>query len=147
MKSLVLAVGLTSILSVTVLAQGPPNDPSFVKLADLYGSSNSGNYQTTQEVLLPTGFKLDRSYHQASVICCGGGATSRMRASEIPAGIHISPSGGLYWSVPGAPTLVPAEVSDDDRVLRWKLLVPMYCGPEPPRGCNVNVGVWAKRKQ
>ena len=97
-------------LPIAAAAQGPPNDPSFVKLTTngpLYGESNGGNYQTTQEVLLPEGFKLDRSYHQASVNCCGGGATSYMKASEIPAGIHISVSGGHYWAVPSAPAPVP----------------------------------------
>jgi hypothetical protein len=136
-----------SCLTVVVFAQAPPNDPSFKKLAHLYGESNKGNYQQTQEVLLPPAFKLDKSYHQASVNCCGGGATSDMRASQIPAGIHIDISGGHYWSVPAAPSLLPAKVSDDDRVLQWKLLVPMYCGPNPPVGCNIKVDVWAKEKR
>jgi hypothetical protein len=141
-------LNILAVIALPTLAfgQAPPNDPSFVKLAHLYGESNRGNYQTSQEVLLPEGFKLDRSYHQASVNCCGGGAKSDLKASQIPAGIHIDISGGHWWSVPAAPSLLPAKVSDDDKVLQWKLVVPMYCGPNPPVGCNIKVDVWAKKR-
>jgi hypothetical protein len=141
-----LVFGGIMFLAATLIGQPPPKDPSFVYLGHLYGESNSGNYQQNQEVLLPAGFQLDKSYHQSTVNCCGGGATSNMQASQIPAGIHISIDGGHYWSVPSAPVLAPAKISDDDRILQWKLIVPMYCGPNPPVGCNIKVDVWAKKQ-
>jgi hypothetical protein len=66
-----------------------------------------------------------------------------MSTSDIPAGIQIDVGGGHYWAVSN-PRLVPAEVDATDRVVRWKFVITMYCGPNPPVGCNVWVDTFAR---
>jgi len=117
------------------------------KICHLYGESNSGNYEQTQVCDLPEGFRLDRAYQQEDFRCCGGGATSYIKSSkEIPQGIRVDTEGGHFWAVPKAPSLQPLKMDDEDRVLQWRVLVPMYCGPNPPVGCNIKVDVYASRR-
>jgi len=135
------AAGMLFVLARRAEAKG------LERICHLYGESNAGNYEQTQVCDLPEGFRLDRSYQQEDFRCCGGGATSYIQSSkEIPQGIRIETDGGHYWAVPKAPSLQPLKMDDDDRVLQWRVLVPMYCGPNPPVGCNIKVDVYAARR-
>ena len=51
-----------------------PPGPDFVYIGQLYGESQSGNFQQDKFLLLPRDFELDTSYEQRSrAACCGGG--------------------------------------------------------------------------
>jgi hypothetical protein len=138
------------IASATLMAQAPPQDANFVKLCDLYGSANSGGsaWGADENCPLPKNFKLDNSYHQTNFSCCGGGATSNISMSDIPAGIHIQIDGGHYWSVVKPMGLMTLEEDDEGRAVSRQFFIHTYCGPagRPGPGCNVKVTVWAKKK-
>lgn len=131
--------------SVAATAQ-VPNDPTFVKVCDLYGSADQGNsaWIKDESCALPIGFPIDKSYHQSSFYCCGGGATSNIGVADIPAGIHLVVDGGHYWSV-----VKPIELIrlDDDGPAQRIFRIRTYCGPgaSGQGGCNVKVAVYAKR--
>jgi hypothetical protein len=87
----------------------------------------------TRELLLPKGLRIDRSYRQKSVHAAGDGAASDMRASEIPAGIHIIPSGrggGRLWSLT-KPELKEIPVADGDKAMQWKFSIVLYANSGP----------------
>lgn len=130
------------------IGQAPPNNAGFVKIDEVYQSKDhTPALWNDAEVFLPRDFKLDRSYQQQRLVCSGGGASCGATASGVPRGIHIAVSGGHYWSLRHNPTLVAAEVDDEDRVRRYKLILPLYCGPGGNgEGCNIRVSVWAKKK-
>jgi hypothetical protein len=148
MKRIAGAVLVVMCTTVSLLAQAPPADPKFVRIDEVYKEkAHTPALWEDAVVLLPRHFKLDRSYQQASLVCAGGGAQCSATASGVPRGIHIAVTGGHYWSLRGNPTLLPAEVDDDDHVTRYKLILPLYCGPGGNgEGCNIRVTVWAKRK-
>jgi hypothetical protein len=149
--TLVVLLGLV----VAVAAQDPTKLPigqsgnGFVYIGHGYGEHNTGQgaLHENAEFLLPRGLKLDRSYHQASWVCCGGGATTNVRLDQIPAGIYIRLDGGYFWAIAGEPILAAADYDENNVVTQWKLEVPMYCGPGGNgQGCNMKVDVWAKQK-
>src|SRR5262245_53528652 len=128
----VIVAVLVSLLvaSPIMKAQEPPQNAGFVYIGEIYREKQ----QTpaccdAADLLLPEHFKLDRSYHQQSIQCCGGGATSNISPADIPAGIHLSVSGGYYWALPKAPVLLVEKVDDDDKVTQWRFRTPLYCGP------------------
>jgi len=127
-------------------AQGvAPQGPDFVYIGQVYGESQSGNFQQDKFLLLPHDFDLDTSYEQrGGVQCCGGGAQSDWDY-KVPLGIYMTTGGGHYWSIT-RPGLDATERDAAGNVRQWRFGVFMYCGPEPPVGCNVKVNVWAKRK-
>lgn len=90
------------LFPTAVWAQCPAG---FTDAGEVSASVNAGRYQeisVTKEVLLPKGLRLDTSYHQKSIRAAGDGAASDMRASEIPAGIYLIPTGragGGWWSI------------------------------------------------
>lgn len=139
---------LLLLVASPAFCQLPPNDPSFVRIDEVYRSKDhSPALWEDAEVLLPRDFKLDRSYQQSQLDCAGGGASCSATASGVPRGIHIRVTGGYYWSLRGNPQLVPAEVDDNDHVHRYKLILPLYCGPGGNgEGCNIRVTVWAKKR-
>lgn len=141
---LAIATFLFSLLQM-MNAQNPPEGQDFVYIGQLYGESQSENFQQDKFLLLPRDFQLDTSYQQrGGVACCGGKATSDWDYN-IPPGIFMSTGGGLYWAI-SRPGLDAIEKDEFGNVRQWRFGVFMYCGPEPPVGCNVKVNVWAKRK-
>jgi hypothetical protein len=136
--------------SSAIFGQAPPQDGSFVKICDLYGSSNSGGsaWHKDERCDLPKNFRLDLSYHQTDFNCCGGGAKSDIAQNDIPAGIHLQVDGGHYWSVVQPMGIKTLEEDDEGRAVRRQFFIHTYCGPagSPGPGCNVKVTVWAKRK-
>jgi len=147
-RSTVLMVLLLTT-AAPILSQQPPNDPSFVRIDEVYRSKDhSPALWEDAEVLLPRDFKLDRSYQQSELSCSGGGSPCGASASGVPRGIHINVTGGYYWALRSNPQLVPTEVDDNDHVHRYKLVLPLYCGPGGNgEGCNIRVTVWAKKRQ
>jgi hypothetical protein len=150
MRILTVVLFVTSILvpfSPKLVPQNPPADPKFVKVCSMYGSANQGAsaWNKNDACDLPSGFQLDRAYHQTTFNCCGGGATSDIAISDIPAGLDLVVSGGHYWSV-----VKPIEIVrlDDDGPVRRQFRLHTYCGPEPfpGPGCNVKVDVYAREK-
>ncbi len=131
-------------------AQAPPQDGNFKKVCDLYGAADSGAqaWNKNEKCDLAKGFRLDTSYHQHDFVCCGGGATSDISQSDIPAGIHLQVDGGHYWSVDQPIGLSTIEEDPEGRAIRRRFLIHAYCGPEgrPGPGCNVKVTVWAKER-
>lgn len=129
-------------------AQAPPQDGTFVLICSLYGSANQGAsaWNKDDACNLPVGFRLDKSYRQNTFNCCGGGATSNIAISDIPAGIHLNVSGGHYWSVTKPIELIRL---DDDGPAQRQFRLHTYCGPEPfpGSGCNVKVDVYARKLQ
>jgi hypothetical protein len=138
-------------LSSMFLAQPKTHTPSpefaFVKICSLYGSANQGAsaWNKDEACDLPAGFNLDKSFHQTSFSCCGGGATSNIGINDIPAGIRVDVSGGYYWSV-GKP--IELIRFDDDGPIKRQFRIHTYCGPagSPGPGCNVKVDVYAAQK-
>jgi hypothetical protein len=107
-----------------------------ISTCKFYGEANPGQnaFLKEQSCIIPDIDRLDKAYHQADFVCCGGGATSTTTASDIPAGIEIKTSGAVYWSVQ-SPTLT----SD-------KFGVTTYCGPSGAlggSGCNVKTEIFA----
>jgi hypothetical protein len=152
MSALLLFVVLLGAVSGLVRAQNPPNDPSFVRIGEIYREKNhTPACCDPASLLLPKNFKLDRSYQQQSLNCCGGvdgGARSDIKPTDIPKGIHVSVTGGYYWALPKAPVLIAHEVDDNDHVVQWEFRTPLYCGPGGNgEGCNIRVTVWAKQKK
>jgi hypothetical protein len=148
------SMGIILFLSCIVgiaSAQAPPQDGSFVKVCDLYGAADSGAqaWQKDESCNLPRGFRLDNSYHQGNFNCCGGGASSNIAQSDIPAGIHLQVDGGHYWSVVQPMGMKTLEEDDEGRAILRQFFIHTYCGPEgrPGPGCNVKVAVWAKQKR
>lgn len=124
----------------------------FESLARLYGEAPQGGaaFQADVPLLLPEGLKIDFSYQQTDLHCCGGGATSTATPTGTPRGFRLIVDGGYYWSVPVNPHLEPVNWDYSTGVVtQWKLVVPMYCGPggRPEPGCNIKVDVYYKRKQ
>jgi len=152
MKYIRLSILIVSIfLAVTqVSAQAPPQDGTFFKICDLYGAADSGGqaWHKDEKCDLPKNFRLDLSYHQTNFNCCGGGASSNIAPSDIPAGIHLQVDGGHYWSVVQPMGIKTLEEDDEGRAVRRQFFIHTYCGPagSPGPGCNVKVTVWAKRK-
>jgi hypothetical protein len=148
MKRFMFVVLMFTCAAVPLFGQGPPADPKFVKIDEVYKEkAHTPALWEDAVVLLPRNFKLDRSYQQASLNCAGGGAACSATAAGVPRGIHIAVSGGYYWSLRGNPQLLAAEVDDDDHVTRYKLVLPLFCGPGGNgEGCNIRVTVWAKSK-
>lgn len=144
------AVLFLALAAVTtnISAQDPPPDSKFVFLGEIYREKNSPPACcNAADILLPENFKLDKTYHQRSINCCGGGAKSDLLPSDIPAGIHISVTGGLFWALPKKPVLLVEKVDDEDHVTQWRFRTPLYCGPGGNNeGCNIRVRVWAKRR-
>lgn len=143
-----LFVLLLSATSGLLWSQNPPSDPSFVRIGEIYREKNyPPACCDAADLLLPRNFKLDRSYQQQELNCCGGGARSDIQPSDIPRGIHVSVTGGHYWALPKAPVLIPYEIDENDHVVRWAFRTPLYCGPGGNgQGCNIRVTVWAKQK-
>lgn len=133
--------------SPRAVAQMPPHDGTFVKVCSFHGEADSGAeaWHRDERCELPTGFMLDRSYRQQSWQPTGGGATTNLSVSDIPAGLHIVVSGNHYWSV-----VAPLELVrlDDDGPARRQFRIHTYCGPEgrPGPGCSVHVDVYARRR-
>jgi hypothetical protein len=114
------------------------------------------------EVLLPLNAKLDASYHQTTIVAVANGkssATSRLVASEVPAGICIVPSGDNTanhgWAVgDGAEPriqLIPATWdTKTNTISQYKFGIRLYCttgSGELDRttgGCNAKVAVYYK---
>jgi hypothetical protein len=120
-------------------------------ICHLYGSSPQGGpaYLAPGNCAFPVGFKIDRSYQQKQINCCGGGASSPIRPSDVPAGIDIEVDGGLYWSVLPPVQLVAIAFDDNNVVTQWGINIGgLYCGPGAPGqgGCNIKVDVYAKSK-
>jgi hypothetical protein len=82
-------------------AQLPPQDGTFVKICSLHGEADQGQpaYHKDAVCNLPGDFAIDRSYHQQGLNSSGGGASSDISPSDIPAGIHLDVSGNTYWSI------------------------------------------------
>lgn len=147
-RSQVLIILTLLAVAVSVFAQGPPPDPKFVRVGEVYKEKNhTPALWEDAELLLPRDFKLDRSYQQAVLNCSGGGAKCSATAAGVPRGIHIAVTGGYYWSLRGNPRLLAAEIDDNDHVRQYKIVLPLYCGPGGNgEGCNIRVTVWAKSK-
>jgi hypothetical protein len=132
-------------------AQAPPQDGTFVKVCDLYGSSNSGGqaWHQDEKCNLPRYFRLDTTYHQSNFSCCGGGANSNIAQSDIPGGIHLQIDGGYYWSVVQPMGIKTLEEDEDGRAVLRQFFIHTYCGPAGGggAGCNVKVTVWAKQRR
>lgn len=143
-----ISVVVVGFVGVTRAQEPPAGDPTFVFLGEIYREKQSTPACCpAADILLPEGFKLDRTYHQKSINCCGGGATSDLSPADIPAGIHMTVTGGHYWALPKAPVLL-IEKMDDDLVTQWRFRTPLYCGPGGNgEGCNIRVRVWAKRRK
>lgn len=107
--------------------------------------------KTHNSVLLPPRFRLDKTYQQTTVVAAGGGAGSTLQASEIPAGIQITPSGNKEWAVSEPKLEVVKE--ENDQVIQRQLSMYLYCSrgsgelAKLEGGCNVQVDVCAKRNQ
>jgi hypothetical protein len=118
----------------------------------LYGQSQEGNFDQDLFVDLPTNFPLDASWNQSTLreqFRSGGGATTPWDGA-VPPGISLFITGGYYWAV-SAPWLKTIKVDQTDdsttpHVARWRFGMHLYCGPNPPVGCNVTVRVSAKRR-
>jgi hypothetical protein len=141
----------TLAVGAVLLAQDPTDlaigqsGRGFVFVGSAYGESNRGNLDKKGEFILPPGFLIDSSFRQAGGSFDGGGAHG-ISAADVPPGFYIRVDGGYYWAVAAKPQLV-AEEFDGNVVKRWKLIVPMYCGPGGNgEGCNCKVHVWAKSK-
>jgi len=148
---LVVVVAILTLLTANpVSAQAPPQDGHFKKVCDLYGAADSGSqaWNKNEKCDLTKEFRLDASYHQQNFACCGGGATSDIATSDIPAGIHLQVDGGHYWSVDQPIALSTLEEDPEGRAIHRRFLIHTYCGPEgwPGPGCNVKVTVWAKER-
>jgi hypothetical protein len=145
---LLLAIALVLPASTLSRAQAPPQDGTFVLICSMYGSADQGAsaWNKNDACDLPVGFHLDKSYHQSTFNCCGGGATSDIAIGDIPAGIHLNVSGGHYWSVTKPIELIRL---DDDGPAQREFRLHTYCGPEgwPGPGCNVKVDVYARKLQ
>jgi hypothetical protein len=147
-KTLLLLLACVLLNTAPLNAQDPPNDGTFKFIGEIYKEKNSPPACCeAADLLLPKYFRLDRTYRQQTLICCGGGATSDITPGDIPAGIHVSVSGGHYWALPKAPVLIPEAFDDEDRVIQWRFRTPLYCGPGGNgEGCNIRVRVWAKER-
>jgi len=102
------------------------------------------------EIQLPENATLDTSYQQTKVVADGGkGARSKLRAEEIPKGIHIIPYGqsgeGKAWAV-SDPSL--KTVHQDDGKTRYVFGMRLHCTVDEFArqfgGCAVNVDVCYK---
>jgi len=115
----------------------------FAYIGRLYGESNQGDpaFNARRDILLPPHFRLDTSYQQPDVNCCGGGANAPLSPADIPRGILIKPDGTIQWAT--------SEPRLDTAGEQMKFSMMLYCGPEPSpgRGCNVHVDVCAKCAQ
>ena len=133
--------------SASASAQLPPQDGTFVKVCSFHGEANQGApaWHRDERCALPTGFMLDRSYRQQAWQPTGGGASTNLSVSDIPAGIHLAISGNHYWSVVGPMELVRL---DDDGPAQRQFRIHTYCGPAAPPGpgCSVHVDVYARRR-
>jgi hypothetical protein len=128
--------------------QAPPQDGTFVLICNLHGEANQGQsaYHNDASCNLPGDFPIDRSYHQTSLNTVGGGATSDISPTDVPAGIHLDVSGNTYWSIVKPIGMV---ILDQDGPQVRKFQVHLYCGPQgsPGAGCSVNVAVYARKRQ
>jgi hypothetical protein len=147
-------LGLAGVLLVVVSAvpaQRPPEDGTFVKICDMHGEANSGEsaWHKDDRCNLPKGFQLDKSYHQSSASFAGGGASTNLTPSDIPAGVHIEVTGNHYWSVVAPMELVRIDDEDEPNRAVRQFRVHTYCGPagRPGPGCSVHVTVYARRRQ
>jgi hypothetical protein len=118
----------------------------------LYGQSQEGNFDQDVFVYLPPNFPLDTNWNQGTVgeaSRSGGGATTPWDGT-VPSGISLFITGGHYWAVSGPRVeKMKSDPTGDPtvpHVTRWRFGMHLYCGPAPPVGCNVTVGVYAKRK-
>jgi hypothetical protein len=145
---LLILLATALMTSVSSHAQAPPQDGTFVLICSMYGSADQGAsaWNKDDACSLPAGFPLDKSYHQSTFNCCGGGATSNIAIGDIPPGIHLNVSGGHYWSVVKPVELIRLDV---DGPPQRQFRLHTYCGPEPfpGPGCNVKVDVYARKLQ
>jgi hypothetical protein len=133
------------------MAQLPPQDGTFVKICSIHGEADQGQSAWHQDSIcnLPNLFPLDRSYHQQNVNFTGGGATTNLSLSDIPAGIHLSVSGNYYWSIVAPLKMVVLDTDDPSTTFIRQFQVHTFCGPAgwPGPGCSVHVDVYARKKQ
>jgi hypothetical protein len=130
-KVLFLTIGLSLVFSTVARSQCPAGFEFAGRLYASTGPGGSGNHEFKgyRDVSLPAGTKLDKSYHQATVNGAGGGASTALQASQIPAAIHIVPGGSeggpKRWAV-SDPKLEAVAYDDSDRVTQWKFSMYMY---------------------
>lgn len=148
---LVLGIFVIAALAGFAVAQVPPQDGTFVKICSMHGEADQGQPAWHQDSIcnLPNLFPLDRSYHQQSVNFTGGGATTNLSLSDVPAGIHLNVSGNYYWSIVAPLRMVVLDTDDPSTTFIRQFQVHTYCGPAAPPGpgCSVHVDVYARRKQ
>jgi hypothetical protein len=117
----------------------------FVDAGELSVSAPEASYReatVTKELLLPKGIRIDRSYLQRSIRAASDGAGTNMRAAQIPAGIHLIPTGvgSGKWALDN-PKL---EATVDPAQLKLSIELWVNRGQSSVRNSGVRVRVCVK---
>lgn len=143
-------------------AEATPKCPEGLEyVGSAYRDSSAVNKEakvppTSILVALPKNFPLDANYRQNGGTWAGGDATSKMKDSDVPNGIHILTSGTeggeKGWSVDNIRRRIIEE--DGERIIQRGYDIQLYChsgsGLTSTIGhvsCNVRADFCAKRRQ